>query len=541
MTKKSFVKGAAILAGAGILVKILGAFFRIPLANFVGSEGMADYGVAYPIYAFLVVFATAGLPVAVSRMVSARVTVGDYRSAHKVFKRALKLLLIVGLISTVILLSFADVIANLAGRPTAALGLRMIAPALFFVAMLSSYRGYFQGLQQMVPTAATQITEQLIKLGAGLLLAYFWVQKGPQYGAAGALLGVSLSEIAALVIMLVFYNRKKGGIKTLRRETHVEPYVSKHKSILGELLFIAFPIILGASIMPLIMSLDSFLVNNILDNIDFSAYSSLNAGQNFGVLVGIANPLVNMPAVLSLALSMSLVPAISEAAANKDLSAVSTRSALGFKLAILIGLPCALGMFLLSDNIVTILYSSGFTPDELAVGGGLLRYLAIGVLFLTVLQTTTGIIQGAGKPYLPLRNLAIGAAIKVVLSILLIRQPQFNIYGAAIGTAACYTITALLNIISMTRITKPNIKPLSGIIMPVLSTAIMGVLVYFLSGFMIERYSNTVTTVVVIIAAVFVYGLALLITKSLSKQDLQNIPGGGLITKIMFKLRLWRA
>ena len=290
MSRKSFVKGAAILAAAGIVVKILGAFFRIPLANFVGSAGMADYGVAYPIYAFLVIFATAGLPVAVSRMVSARVTVGDYRSAHLVFKKALKMLLIIGLVSTVVLLGLADVIAGLAGRPSAAIGLRMIAPALFFVAMLSSYRGYFQGLQQMVPTAATQITEQFIKLGAGLLLAYFWVQKGPQYGAAGALLGVSLSEVAALVIMLIFYNRKKSSIKTLRRETNVAPYISKHKSILGELLFIAFPIILGASIMPLIMSLDAFLVNNMLANIDFSAYSAINAEQSYGVLVGIANP-----------------------------------------------------------------------------------------------------------------------------------------------------------------------------------------------------------------------------------------------------------
>ena len=220
---------------------------------------------------------------------------------------------------------------------------------------------------------------------------------------------------------------------------------------------------------------------------------------------------------------------------------MSSRSALGFKLALLIGLPCALGMFILSDNIVTLLYSSGFTPDELAVGSGLLKYLALAVLFLTVLQTTTGIIQGAGKPYVPLRNLAIGAAAKVAISVLLIRQPQFNIYGAAIGTAACYTIAALLNIISMIRIAKPNIKPLSGVIMPVFSTLLMGVLVYFLDRIMADKYSNSVTTIVVIIAAVVAYGIALLITKSLSQDDLANIPGGRLLTKIMIKLRLWRA
>ena len=540
MSKKSFVKGAAILAIAGLFVKVLGAVFRIPLSNIIGAVGMADYAVSYNIYAFLVVFSTAGLPVAVSRMVSARVTVGDYRSAHKVFNKTLKLLLIIGLVSSVALLIFADIIADVYGRPNAALGLRLISPALFFVAMLSSYRGYFQGLQQMVPTASTQITEQFIKLGAGLLLASLWISKGPQYGAAGALLGVSISEVAALVLMLFFYNRKKGSIKTLRRETNVSPYISKHKSILSELLYIAFPIILGASIMPLIMSLDAFLINNILPNIDFSAYNSIDAEQSYGVLSGVVNPLINMPAVLSLALSMSLVPAISSAAAKNDSLEISNKSSLGFKLAILIGLPCALGMYLLSDNIVNLLYSSGFTVGQRFVGSTLLQYLALGVLFLTILQTTTGIIQGAGKPYLPLKNLAIGAAIKVILSVVLIRLPQFNIYGAAIGTVACYTVTALLNIITMIRVTKPSIKIMSGILMPILSTLIMGAAVYAVKYFLFDKLGNTIMSLVAIAVAVIVYGLALLLTRSLTQEDLANIPGGGFITRVMLKLKLWR-
>ncbi|MBT7123502.1 MAG: polysaccharide biosynthesis protein, partial [Clostridia bacterium] len=343
MTKKSFVKGAAILAAAGLLVKVLGAVFRIPLTNLITPDGMANYSVAYPIYATLVVISTAGLPSAISRMVSARVIVGDYRGAHKVFTTALKLLFVVGLISTIALFFLADTIATMNKIPTAALGIKLISPSLFFVAVLSAYRGYFQGLQQMVPTASTQIVEQVVKLGAGLLLASLWISRGVEYGAAGALLGVSLSEVGALALIIIMYNRRKKDIKLHRRQTHVPPLQTKYKSLRRELVTIAIPITLGASIMPIIMAIDTFIINNILPLVDYSAFNPLPAKTNFGILTGSVNPLVNMPAVLSVALAMSLVPAISEARAKNDLLAVSSRSGMGFKLAILIGLPSALG------------------------------------------------------------------------------------------------------------------------------------------------------------------------------------------------------
>lgn len=244
MSKKSFVKGAAILAAAGLLVKVLGAVFRIPLSNLITTDGMANYQVAYPIYAYLVVISTAGLPAAISRMVSARVTLGDYKGAHKVFATALKMLLIIGVVSSIALYFLADVVANGAGIPTAALGVKLISPSLFFVAVLSAYRGYFQGLQNMVPTATTQIVEQIIKLGAGLALASLWVSRGVEFGAAGALLGVSLSEVGALVLVIGYYNRKKKDIKLLRKNSYVYQYRSKNKKVLKELIYIAFPITL---------------------------------------------------------------------------------------------------------------------------------------------------------------------------------------------------------------------------------------------------------------------------------------------------------
>ncbi|MDD5017940.1 MAG: polysaccharide biosynthesis protein [Eubacteriales bacterium] len=550
--QKSFVKGAAILGAAGLVVKLIGAIFRIPLTNIIGWEGMANYQVAYPLYAALVVISTAGLPAAISRMVSERVTVGDFKGAHKVFQTAFKVLLIIGIVSTIILLSISGLIANATGIPSAKLSLMMIAPALLFVALLSAYRGYFQGLQEMVPTAATQIIEQIVKLGAGLYLASLWIDKGVEYGAAGALLGVSISEICALVLVIGLYNRKKKDLKENRRKHGSRALLSPDKSTAKELLRIAVPITLGACIMPIVGLLDTLIVTNTMATINYSAYNLLSPIDSFGVLTGSVNPLINMPAVLSLALCMSLVPAISEAKTRKDAASVGTRSAMGFKLAILIGLPCAVGMYLLAQPIITLLYSSrlssgGLSAEEIAVikeglriGAELLRTLSIGVLFLTMLQTMTGILQGAGKQHIPLINLGIGAVVKVVLSIALIRIPSLNINGAAIGTAACYGIAALLNIAAVIKYTKPNIKAGSGLLMPVISTAVMGAAVYFIYNAASASLGNTKSTLICIAAAIIIYVLMLFITGSLQKEDMAFIPGGGKVTRLMNKLRFWR-
>ena len=543
MTKgqKSFVKGAAILGIAGLLVKLIGAVFRIPLTIIIGTDGMASYSVAYPIYAALVVLSTAGLPTAISRMVSERVSVGDYRGAHNVFQKAFRVLLLIGIVSTVVMLAVAGPVANAAKIPEAKLSLMMLAPALFFVSMLSAYRGYFQGLQHMFPTALTQIVEQLIKLGAGLLLAWlWWTPQAPHLGAAGALLGVSLSEVAALVLIIILYNRKKGDIIEKRRMLPNTEFKAR-RSIYMDLLVIALPIAIGGCIMPLVSTADTFIINNQMVNLDYSAFNPLSAKQNYSILTNIVNPLINMPAVLSLALCMSLVPAISEGRALKNPAMVSSRSAMGFKLGLLIGLPCAVGMYLLAEPIIQLLYSSDrISPTEIAIGGELLRILAIGVLFLTMLQTMTGILQGAGHQFVPLINLFIGAAVKVVLSIVLIRIPSLNINGAAIGTAACYGIAAVLNVISVARLTKPDIRFFSGFVMPLVSTAAMGMVTYLVFKIMSASHGNTSSVLAAILAAMLVYVVMLFLTGSLKEADMEHIPGGGKITRLMNKLGFWR-
>jgi stage V sporulation protein B len=326
--QKSFVAGAAILGGIGILVKIIGAVFRIPLGNIVGSVGMANYQVAYPVYATLVVLSTAGLPTAISRMVSERVSVGDYKGAHRVFMTAFKVLLVIGIVTTVVMLLISKTVAASVHVPEAWISLVMIAPALLFVSVLSAYRGYFQGLQMMGPTAVSQLIEQVIKLVAGLWLANLLLPYGVAWGAAGALIGVTVSEIAAVLFVMLVYQYKRRELKEKRETLPNIPYQAK-RSIGMDLLVIALPIALGGCIMPAIGAVDMAIVTNSLIAI---GYTPEAAKASFGILTGFVNPLINMPAVLSLALCMSLVPAISAARVQKNPSLVSQRSGMGVKL-----------------------------------------------------------------------------------------------------------------------------------------------------------------------------------------------------------------
>lgn len=535
--QKNFVKGAAILGIAGLICKVIGAVFRIPLSNAIGTQGMANYQAAYPLYAFLLVISSAGLPTAISKMVSERVTKGDYRGAHFTFQVAYKVLLIVGVITSVLLFAASPLVSKLIGLDSSMYSFMAIAPALFFVSILSAYRGYFQGLQMMTPTALTQIVEQVGKLAVGLSLATLMGQRGPQYGAAGALIGVTVSEVLALIVVIIMYNKNK---RTILRNISRAPKMGlkrDFKSTAKKLFVIAIPITIGACIMPLVSAIDSAVVMNSLQS---SGFAEQEAASMFGVLTGNVNPLINMPAVLSLALAMSLVPAIAESKAAKNARQVKQRSSFGLKLALMVGLPASMGFFILAGPILQLLYTA-LTPTEMELATHLLEILSIAVIFLTLLQTMTGILQGMGKPMVPVINLLIGAVVKVVVSIVMIRMPEVNIMGAAYGTLACYGIAAILDLICMLRYTKCPIKLLDNILKPILATAIMTVVVHFVYQFAYGAIeSNTISTLVAIVAGVIVYAICILLLRTIKREDAALLPGGRRLEPLMLKLHIWK-
>ena len=203
--KKGFVKGAALLGSMGIISKIIGAIYTIPTTHIIGPRGMGIYMAAFPVYTFLLAISSAGLPVAISKMVSERIALNDHKAAYMVFLSAIRAMIFIGFVTMTLMFIFSQQISNVLGMPEANLTIKAIAPSLFFVAMLSAYRGYFQGMHNMAPTAWSQVIEQLVKLGSGLALGYLWVKKGVEYGAAGAILGITISEVVAFIYFLVLY------------------------------------------------------------------------------------------------------------------------------------------------------------------------------------------------------------------------------------------------------------------------------------------------------------------------------------------------
>ena len=524
--KGSFVQGAAILGIAGLIVKVIGAAFRIPLANTIGLIGTSYYDTAYPYYSWLLVISTSGLPTAISKMVSERVTLGDYRGAHRVFTTAMQILCCIGLLTSILMFFGSDYIARLHMLPEAAYCFKALAPALFFVALMCAYRGYMQGMQQMVPTAISQVVEQVGKLAVGLTLAFMLLDAGPEYAAMGALIGVTVSELLALIYVMLSYRRRWPKIRarlerSVRRE--VEP-------VAGRLIAIALPITIGASISPLSSVVDSALIIRILLKL---GYAKETAQTAFSLMRTNVATLTNMPGVLTMALAMSLVPAISAFSAKRDHAGVQDTARLGLKLALIIGLPCAVGLFVLASPILAMLYPN-LTEGELTLAVDLMHTSSIGVIFLSLVQSMTGVIQGMGKPNVPVFNLFIGFVLKVASLLALMNIPQINIQGAAVSTVVCYAFAGIADTIYVIRRAKLRLGLVDVLLKPVLSSGVMGFVVFMIYSFMQEMEHQVLPTLAAVAVGVFAYGVMAIYFRFFSREELAYIPGGQRIRKLMY-------
>ncbi len=524
--KKSFVKGAFILGAAGLICKIIGAFFRIPLYNMLG-DGMQYYEAVYPYYSTLLVISSAGLPTAISRMVAEHTALGDAAGAKRVFRKSQVLLFCIGL-STMALMYFgADFLARTTVGDGAAYSFRAMSPALLIVSMMCAYRGYLQGLQKMTGTAMSQLAEQAGKLGIGLYLAAKWMPRGLEYGAMGAIAGVTISELLALIVVVLFYVFRKRNDLPVGDGT-AQP---KEKGIIRGLLAIAIPVTIGASIMPIMGIADATLIKSTLIDIGFS---EAEASMRYVALRSNVTNIVNMPAVLTIALAMSLVPAVSAARTAKDRKTIHVVSAMGIKIAMFIGIPCAVGLFVLAAPVIDFLYN--IDAERLAIASKLMRTMAVAIVFLSLVQTLTGILQGVGKQHIPVINLFIGGVVKVGLMLILMRNPNIEIQGAALSTAACYTVTGILDAIYLIRYTRLKLRVLDTFIKPLVSALIMGGVAYFSYEFIISRISsNAVATLGAILIAACVYLFLILWMRMFSEEDLALIPGGHILKKLQFR------
>lgn len=522
------MQGAAILGIAGLLVKIIGAIFRIPFANAVGPEGACYYDAAYPYYSFLLVISSSGLPTAISKQVSERVAVRDHRGAREVLHSSLILLTAIGVITSLMMFFGAGVFAKITSYEETVLSFKALAPALLFVSIMCAYRGYLQGLQMMTGTALSQIMEQLGKLVIGLTLAIKLLPKGPEYAAMGALIGVSASELMGLIVVYLFYLRRKKALdsKADRCRTQSRGFWSVSKS----LLIVAIPITIGASISPLTGMVDSALIGRMLQNLGYSEELSKTA---YSLLRTYVTTLINMPGVLTMALAMSLVPAIASKVTQKDMGGVRATSRLGLKMALIIGVPCAVGLFVLAEPILHMLYPK-LTASELALATDLMHTASVGVIFLSMVQSMTGVVQGLGKPQVPVINLFIGAVLKVIAMLALMSIPSVNIQGAAVSTVICYAYAGIADTVYMMRRTRMPVRLGDTFLKPLFASGAMGLVVYLVNRFASSSGHQTLATLLAVCAGVGVYAVLIVLLKMFSAEELAYIPGGGKLSRIMY-------
>ena len=400
MAKKSFFKGAVILGIAGIIVKVFGAFFRIPLANIIGDTGMGYYQTAYPVYVLLLTLSTAGIPTAIARLVSERTTEGNHKEAYRIFTVSFRLLLAMGIVTSLLLFLGAPYIVQyMKGEPEAIYSMRSIAPALLFVPIMAAFRGYFQGQQDMTPTASSQVIEQAFRVVFGLSMAVILLPAGLKFAAAGASAGAAAGGFFGLIGIFAIYMRRRSVIRENCRNSP-DGESEAAKSILWKIVVIAVPVTIGAAIMPIMTNIDLAIVVRRLVQ---SGYSSAEANSLYGQLSGFATPLINLPQVLTQAIAMSLVPAVASAFSAKDQEFLRYNTAFGIRTAMIIGMPCSVGLMVLSKPIMLLLYPAQQASAVNAAES--LFILAFGAIFLSLVQTLTGILQGVKRQLIPVINL----------------------------------------------------------------------------------------------------------------------------------------
>jgi len=440
---KSLVGGISILGLAGLICKVVGVLYRIPLADYIGGEGLGIYSKVFPAYNVLLTISSAGIPVAISRMVSHYVTRQDPRNAKRVFSVAAPALALLGLIGTLLLMLGSGALSRRVGTPESRLGYIAIAPSVLLVCVMSAFRGYMQGHRRMMPTAISQLIEQVGKVGIALPMAVLGMRRGgPGMGAAGALLGTSIAEAAALAYMTVAHVRARAAFDgAVQAETPAVP----RRQIGSRLAAISVPITLGACIVPLAGLIDSFMITQLMER---GGMAESEALIRYGLYSGMVITLINVPTALAMAMSTNLVPDIASGMARGDREYVARESRTGLRVAAVVGFPCAVGMSLLAQPILYLCYgySGRYTPEQLDVAASLLQVSAMTIVLFTMVQATSGILQGAGRQRLPMYTLLAGVVCKVALNYTLIGIPALNIHGAPIASLVCYAVSMVPNL-----------------------------------------------------------------------------------------------
>lgn len=584
----TFFGGAAILAMGILVVKVIGLFYKIPLVNIIGSEGSADFNNAYNIYSVLLTISTAGLPVAVSKMVSEANALGRQNQVHKVFRLSLAAFLTLGVVSFLIMYFGSEQLAGMMHDSLAAAGIRALAPAVICVGCLSAFRGYAQGHGNMTPTAVSQILEALCKLVIGLGLAYWLVRAGqPSHvAAAGAITGVTVGTILALAYMIFNFVSTR-----MREEKDTQDAPDSARRILSTLMKIAIPITISSSMVGIVTVIDSALVQGQIQKVlisdpdswalyqqvvDFDpleaardawqqAVSSGAAAEAVSQLYGAvelaaenisrslygnysgALTIYNLPLSLMAAITASVIAAVSAALARRDRRGAARITGSALRITALLAFPMGVGLFVLGTPIIRLI----FPELDASVAGPLLSTLGIASIFVCLMLVCNSVLQAHGFINLPVVIMALGGVVKIVTNYNLVAVPTIGISGAPVGNVLCFGLCMVLDLVVIARVIhgRPDYLPLLA--KPAAAAGVMGLGAWAVYGLLSKLLSyeevtqagetiqtlgktgNGIAVMGAILIAVIIYAVLVVALRAISREDLSLMPKGDKIAKIL--------
>jgi O-antigen/teichoic acid export membrane protein len=528
------VKGTFILSVATLFTKVIGSLFWMPFQNIAGDETVGLYRISFPFYTILLMVASAGIPITVSKFVAERLSKEDWPGARRVLKAASLILSLSGLAAFCLLFFGADYIAKvLLENPPTRSSLKVLAFAILVVPVMAVYRGYFQGHQQMMPTGVSQVVEQVIRVGTVIGLTWWMVKEGfsRELVAAGATSGAFLGALGGLAVVL-WYNRR--DLAEGRRIGHAAD--SSREPLLplaGQILRFAIPISLASLVLPLIGLVDSFTVPRLLMEI---GHSESATNTLFGIYSR-GEPFVNVISTFSSALTLALIPAISAHVARQEWKAVEHKIGQAWLMTLVVSLPSCLILAILARPLNIMMYEDAKGTETLSV-------LAFSAIFSTMAVTSSGILQGLGYNKVPVRHLLIGAAFKVAGNFVFV--PEMGIAGSALAMVVAYFVVCMLNMWTVLRKTGVRINWFRQIAKPVISSLVMSVILLaafdYTQGWITAadspRLASTALSAALALFAGLVYFVALVVTKSIGEQELRLLPMGVRLTALLKRIGL---
>ena len=549
--KQTFLHGAALLAMATAIVKIIGAFYKIPLKMIIGDQGYGYFTTAYDIYSVLLMISTAGLPIAMSRMISQSHSLGNYNQVRRVYKTARGIFLALGLVSTVLMVAGCRWLADVMEQPDAWAAILCLGPCALLMGFLSTFRGFFQGQENMRPTSNSQMLEAVFKLVIGLAAAYMIMQltNSVALAAGGAILGVTASCMVSAVYL---YGKFRPAYRDL---PNTQDAPQTYKATAKSLLAIAIPITIGSAGLQLLTVVETGLyMDRLVDLIDTNRYAlplvdileaELSAGgtaaadlpnQVAASLKGIYNfaqTIFNMPCAFIIPITASVLPALTSHLTLGNHQAVRATEESAARITGLLSLPCTVGLCILAKPVMALL--GGYSGEKLDFAGQMMLMLGVCIFLYSIIQYTNVVLQSHGYAHVPVINMLLSGVAKLAVVYVLTGNPALGIFGVPIGTMLCYGAIAVLNLISIAKLVPQKPRLLQNLLRPALPAGIMGVAVYgCYRGLLAASVDSSVVLCgASIMVGVVVYFVTTVVFKAFTKEDCQLLPKGDKLAKLL--------